>query len=75
MSHAHEGCFFPLNKKYSNKVKYYSKLKELLIFYNAIYSCDGKAEFSAAITPVFSVTLSFSNHSNHSNNHSQKKKK
>ncbi len=26
------------------------------IFQNVIYSCDGKAEFSAAITPVFSVT-------------------
>ncbi len=32
--------------------------------FNAIYSCDGKAEFSAAISPVFSVTLSFRNHSN-----------
>ncbi len=32
----------------------------LVLFYfifNVIYSCDGKAEFSAAITPVFSVTL------------------
>ncbi len=36
-----------------------------------MYSCDGKAEFSAA---VFSVTLSFRNISNHSNNHSKKKK-
>ncbi len=31
---------------------------------NIIYSCDGKAEFSAAITPVFSVTWSFRKHSN-----------
>ncbi len=33
------------------------------IFYNVIYSFDGKAEFSAAITPVFRVTWSFRNHS------------
>ncbi len=26
---------------------------------NVIYSCDGKAKFSAVITPVFSVTLFF----------------
>ncbi len=26
------------------------------IFENVIYSCDGKAEFSVANTPVFSVT-------------------
>ncbi len=26
-----------------------------------MYSCDGKAEFLAAITPVFSVTWSFRN--------------
>ncbi len=26
-----------------------------------MYSCDGKAEFSAAITPVFSGTWSFRN--------------
>ncbi len=26
------------------------------------YSCDGKAEFLEAITPVFSVTWSFRNH-------------
>ncbi len=35
----------------------------LNIFYNVVYFCDGKAEFSAAITPVFSVTWSFRNHS------------
>ncbi len=29
-----------------------------------MYSCDGKALFSAAISPVFSVTWSFWNHSN-----------
>ncbi len=33
------------------------------IFKN-IFSCDGKAEFSAAITPVFSVTWSFTSYSN-----------
>ncbi len=34
------------------------------IFWNVIYFCDGKAEFSAVITPVFSVTWSFRNRSN-----------
>ncbi len=34
-----------------------------IIFYNVIYSFNGKAEFSAAITPVFRVTRSFRNHS------------
>ncbi len=29
------------------------------IFENVIYSCDGKAEFSEVITPIFSVTWSF----------------
>ncbi len=35
-----------------------------MYFKSKMYSCDGKAEFSAAITPVFSVTWSFRNHSN-----------
>ncbi len=30
---------------------------------SVIYSCDGKSEFTAAITPVFSVTWSFRKHS------------
>ncbi len=34
------------------------------IFSNIIYSCDGKAEFSAAVTAVFSITWSFRNHTN-----------
>ncbi len=29
-----------------------------------MYSCDGKAEYSAVITSVFSATWSFKNHSN-----------
>ncbi len=28
----------------------------IIVFYNVIYSYDGKAEFPTAITPVFSVT-------------------
>ncbi len=32
-------------------------------FFYVIYYCDGKAEFSEAITPVFSVTWCFRNHS------------
>ncbi len=31
------------------------------MFSNIIYSCDGKAEFSSVITPVFNVTRSFRN--------------
>ncbi len=47
-------------------MKYYYSFKlfcYFIIFQNVIYSFDGKAEFSAAITPVFSVTWSFRNHS------------
>ncbi len=59
--------------KNSNNVKYKKllllKYKELHILnikniYIYIYSCDGKAEFSPVITPVFSVKLCFRNHSN-----------
>ncbi len=47
-------------------MKYYYNLKWLFsnIFENVIYSYDGNAEISAAITHVFSVTLSFRNHFN-----------
>ncbi len=38
-------CFYNL------KAVFYFKM-----FLNVIYFCDGKAEFSAVITPVFSVT-------------------
>jgi len=40
------------------------KIKMTVFYYNIlkiIYYCGGKAEFSAAITPVFSVTRSFRN--------------
>ncbi len=37
-------------------MKYYYNF---IIFLNIMYSCDGKAEFSAAFTPVFSVIWSF----------------
>ncbi len=46
----------------NSNVKYYYIVKYILyfkIFLNAIYSFDGKAEFSSAITPVFCVTWSF----------------
>lgn len=33
------------------------------LIYSVIYHCNDKAEFSAAITPVFSVTQCFRNHS------------
>ncbi len=35
-----------------------------IMFWNVIYLWPGKAEFSAAITPVFSVTWFLRNHSN-----------
>ncbi len=41
---------------YNNIVNYYFNLKELfsiLIYFKWHYFCDGKAEFSAAIIPVF----------------------
>ncbi len=34
------------------------------LFYNIIYSGDGKADFSASLHLVFSVTWFFRNHSN-----------
>ncbi len=34
------------------------------MFWHAVYSCNGKANFLAAITPVMSVIWSFRNHSN-----------
>ncbi len=58
------------DQKYSKTVimwKYYYNLRYFFFLFKYIlsvnYSCDGKAEFSAAITPVFSVTWSFRNHS------------
>ncbi len=45
--------------KTSHIEKYYCKK----MFY-VIYSCDGNTKFSAAITPVLSVTWSFRNHCN-----------
>ncbi len=35
-----------------------------IFYFKITYSCDCKAEITAAITPVFSVTWSFINHSN-----------
>ncbi len=59
-----------INQKHSensNIKKYYYSLKrtvfDLNIFLHVIYSSDNKADFSAAITPVFRVKWSFSNHS------------
>jgi len=52
-SFAHQGCICLIRnaEKNCNIVKYdYS-----IHFNNVIYSCDGKAEFSAANSPVFSV--------------------
>ncbi len=49
-----------------NIVKYYYNLRTVFYFNiisNVIYFCDSKAEFSAVITPVFSVTWSFRNDS------------
>ncbi len=45
---------------------YYLKLQLFIWIYvkNVIHCGDGKAEFLAAITPIFSVTWTFRNHSN-----------
>ncbi len=52
----------------SNVVKYYYNFKYFVLLfwyiYDVIHFCDGKAEFSAAITPVLNVTWFFRNHSN-----------
>ncbi len=49
--------------KYYN-LKYQFFIFILMDFQNVTYSWDGKAEFSAAITSIFSVTRSFRNHFN-----------
>ncbi len=59
--------FYQKYSKHSNIVKYYYLFEYIWSVYfniveNVICSCDGKAEFSF-ITPVFSVTWSFRNHS------------
>jgi len=46
------------NLKYLLSIGFLIYFKMFLFFY-FIYSCDGKANFSAAITPVFSVTSEF----------------
>ncbi len=48
ISYAHQGC---------NIVKMLLQFKRtvvhMIIFLKVIYSCDGKVEFSAAVSPVF----------------------
>ncbi len=56
---AYQGWIYKKNTVLQNPPQ---KNTFLLIFVN--YLCDGKAEFSAAITPVFSVTWSFRNNFN-----------
>jgi len=51
-------------EKYSKTVILRIYLNICMLCINVIYSCDGIAEFSAAISPVFSVTRSLRNHSN-----------
>ncbi len=61
VSYAHQGCIYLIK----NTVKHYfygillqfqTTVLYFNILLNVIYSCDGKTEFSAAITPVCSVT-------------------
>ncbi len=44
------------NTENIQKILFKMDLFYLNMFYNVIYSCDGKTEFSAAITSVFCVT-------------------
>ncbi len=74
--YAHQSCIYLIKFiwyckkicKNSSIVKYHYNIKWLfsisIYFKISVYSCDDKAEFSAAITPVFSVTWCFRNHSN-----------
>ncbi len=63
-----KASFLWLEIQYNTYVmKYYYNKNEFCIFIylkHFIYSCDGKADISAAIAPVFSVTWSFRNQSN-----------
>ncbi len=63
-----KAAFIWYSKKYSKKyfeivLQFKRTVFYLNTFFNWIYFCDGKAEFSAAITSVFSVTWSFRNSS------------
>ncbi len=62
--HTKAGLF---GQKYSKTVIVWNiiaiKNNWFVFYYTVMESCDGNAEFSAAITPVFNVT-SFRNHYN-----------
>ncbi len=53
--------FVQYKTKYNSEIILQFKItvSYINIYYNVIYSCDGKAEISAAITPVLSITWSF----------------
>jgi len=62
MVNAQQGCIYLTKIQYKKTVILYILLQfEMFI---PIYSCTGKAGFSTAISPVFSVTWSFRNHFN-----------
>ncbi len=48
--------------KYSKIMMYHYKYFSIWIYFQMYYICYGKAELSAAITTVFSVTWSFRKH-------------
>ncbi len=54
-------CICLIKMKHYEIIQFKRNVFYVNIFLNAIYSCDGKAEFLASITPVFSVTWSFRN--------------
>ncbi len=69
ISYAHQGCIYLIEntvKQFNCEILLQFKISVFYfnIFENIIYSCVGKAEFSAAITSAFSVTWSFRNPSN-----------
>ncbi len=56
-SYSVSNIFYINVKKKLWKCTFRGTVLYLNIFWNVIYSCDGKAEYSAAITPDFNVTI------------------
>ncbi len=61
---AHQGCSYLIKTTLETGILYniITIVLYFNIFENVIYSYDDKGEFSAVVTPVFSVTWSFRNH-------------
>ncbi len=50
LTYAHKGCIYLVKNTIKTTVAYCEMLLKKM------YSCNGKADFLAAITPVFSIT-------------------